>query len=587
LTIPSGALPSGTLVKIYLNKNLTTAGQFITSSNYLLNFVVGWMNTNDGSLPIATTPLVIEAVNASIKKGMVGYGILNGVPTQLGTATSDGSITMYMTEDPLLVVAPTRPGAPTGVQASSGRNQSSVVSWTVPVSEGGDPIIGYRVTASQGGGTCTVNGANATACTISNLQNGTNYTFTVQARNQVGFSEASSASNSVTPVGAPTFNAPGTGLSGTQSSAYSLQLSATGASNGSGNVAISSYALTSGTLPAGLSLNSSSGAISGTPTATGSFAVTVTATDANSQTATASFTLQIGQAIQPTISAIVPALSTPIRTASGFTVTVTNYDPSFVLTAAVNRGSIGNSIPNGSNWLLTVTGLSPGQSATVTVEASGVGYISQSSVVTSSALDAVIQDPVVSPPSSGGSSITHRTVTFDSNGGTGTMSAVSNHAVSALPAHSFARLEFVFISWNTKSDGTGVAYADKAIYTFVADVTLYAQWAQVEPAVQLKPSVQLKLLISAFAGDKSVLTSKMRATIAAWVMKLTKGSIITCRGSTSGKNVTAFDKRLAAARAKNVCVEAIRNRRDLTYFIQLNPSSSTKPSARHVWIITN
>jgi ABC-type transporter Mla subunit MlaD len=37
----------------------------------------------------------------------------------------------------------------------------------------------------------------------------------------------------------------------------------------------------------------------------------------------------------------------------------------------------------------------------------------------------------------------------------------------------------------------------------------------------------------------------MRATIAAWVMKLTKGSRITCRGSTSGKNVTAFDKRLA------------------------------------------
>ena len=40
LSIPSNALPSGTLVKIYLNKNLATAGQFITSTNYLLNFVV-------------------------------------------------------------------------------------------------------------------------------------------------------------------------------------------------------------------------------------------------------------------------------------------------------------------------------------------------------------------------------------------------------------------------------------------------------------------------------------------------------------------------------------------------------------------
>ena len=666
LTIPSGALPSGTLVKIYLNKNLTTAAQFITSSGYLLNFVVGWMNTNDGSLPIATTPLVINAVNADIKKGMVGYGILNGVPTPLGTATSDGSITMYMTEDPLLVVAPTTPDAPTGVQATSGRNQSSVVSWTVPISDGGEQITSYKVTASQGGGTCTVNGATATSCTMSNLQNGTNYTFTVQAENQVGFSEASSASASVTPAGAPTFNAPSTGLSGTQGSPYTLQLSATGASNGSGNVAISSYALTSGTLPAGLSLNSSSGRISGTPAATGSFAVTVTATDANSQTAAATFTLNISAAPQSTISAIVPAFSTPIRSVSGFSVTVTNYDPSYVLTAAVNRGSITNSIPIGSNWLLTVTGLTPGQSATITVEASRVGYVTQSSVVTSSALDAVIQTPVVSPPSSGGSSVTYRSVTFDSNGGTGTMSVVSNHIPSELPANTFVKLGFVFTAWNTKADGTGIAFTDKGLYAFVSDVTLYAQWLPVvsEPSsgspqvtyrsvtfdanggagkmttasnytssalpantfvklgfiftgwntkangtglafadkgiftfasdvtlyaqwASVKPVAKLKRLISTFAGDKSVLTSKMRATIAAWVKKLPKGSAITCRGSTSGKKVTAFDKRLASARAKNVCVEAVRKRPDLKYFIQLNPSSSTKASARHVWIIQN
>lgn len=1034
LTIPSGALPSGTLVKIYLNKNLSTAGQFITSSNYLLNFVVGWMNTNDGSLPLASTPLVITAVNTSIKKGMVGYGILNGVPTPLGTATSDGSITMYMTEDPLLVVAPTKPGSPTGVQATSGRNQSSVVSWTVPNNDGGDPITSYRVTASQGGGTCTVNGATASSCTMSNLQNGTSYTFTVEAINQVGASDPSSSSNTATPAGAPTFSAPSTGLSGIYSNAFSLQLSATGASNGSGNVAISSYALTAGTLPAGLNLNSSTGLISGSPATTGSFAVTVTATDANSQSTAASFTIQISRstqtigftitptsaassgsgysaaltptltnpgsgtgavtyavsgggtangcaissattigtlsasssgtceitatkamdgnyeqataaqsftfffasattlvitsttgvfgtdltltssggsaggsttyststsgcsitgdvlqttlattcvvtatktadaftaqsvslatnivisaqpltaptvtsvtssgttrltvtftispnatsvtaylyssasggsairtltnqssgfsftglnpsttyyvtliavgsgnysnslesartsgttlalAVAPSVSvtpsstsinlgqpvtltatasssdsgslayqwrfggsaisgatsaqyiftptlvnqsgtysvtvtnsingtsntatasasvtvigpiaittpsagltgtanaafslsllasggqnpltftlssgtlptglslntstgrisgtpttpgssaitvtatdansqtastsftiqigpatqlsdlAIVPAFSTPIRSASGFSVTVTNYDPAYVLTASVSTGSISNSIPYGSNWILTVTGLSPGQSATITVEASRIGYISQNSALTSSALDASIQPPVVGDPSSGSSQVTYRSVTFSSNGGTGTMIAVSNHKPSALPARSFVKLGFAFTGWNTKANGTGIAYADKAIYTFASDVTLYAQWASV------KPVVEPKLLISIFVGDKFALTPNMQATIATWVKKLPKGSAITCRGSTSGKNVTAFDKRLASARAKIVCVEAVRKRSDLTYSIQLNPSSSTKASARHVWIILN
>jgi hypothetical protein len=341
LTIPSNALPSGTLVKIYLNNNSATARGIITSSNYLLNFVVGWMKTDDGSLPIATTPLVITATNASIKKGMVGYGILNGVPAPLGTATSDGSITMYMTEDPLLVVAPTKPGSPTGVQASSGLNQSSLVSWTVPDSDGGDPITSYRATASPGGATCTVNGATATSCTVSNLQNATSYTFTVQAINQVGASNPSSPSSSITPTGAPSFTAPTTGLSGIYNNSYSLQLTATGASNGSGNVAISSYTVTSGTLPAGLNLNSSTGLISGTPTATGSSSITVRAADANSQTADASFTIAITRSTQSIGFTISPtsAASSGSGYSASITPTITNAGSgSGAFTYAVSSG---------------------------------------------------------------------------------------------------------------------------------------------------------------------------------------------------------------------------------------------------------
>jgi len=55
------------------------------------------------------------------------------------------------------------------------------------------------------------------------------------------------------------------------------------------------YAITAGSLPAGLTLDPASGAISGTPTAGGSYVLTVTATDsaASPLTGTVTFTLQV------------------------------------------------------------------------------------------------------------------------------------------------------------------------------------------------------------------------------------------------------------------------------------------------------
>ncbi len=73
----------------------------------------------------------------------------------------------------------------------------------------------------------------------------------------------------------------------------------------SGGIANYSYSY-SGNLPAGLSL-SSSGALSGTPTAAGSFSFTVTTTDSNGVTGTQSYTINIAVATPVLSPAILPA----------------------------------------------------------------------------------------------------------------------------------------------------------------------------------------------------------------------------------------------------------------------------------------
>ena len=70
------------------------------------------------------------------------------------------------------------------------------------------------------------------------------------------------------------------------------------------------------------------------------------------------------------------------------------------------------------------------------------------------------------------------TVTFDSNGGTGTMEpqTITVGEATVLNANVFTRDGYTFTGWNTQADGKGDSYEDGAEVTLTSDLELYAQW---------------------------------------------------------------------------------------------------------------
>lgn len=102
-------------------------------------------------------------------------------------------------------------------------------------------------------------------------------------------------------VNCPTITlSPSTLPAGTTGQGYSQTIFATG---GTGPY---TFAVTAGALPTGLSLNTSTGAITGTTTVPGTFSFTITATDADSCTGTQDYAVDVNNALCPTLSLAPP-----------------------------------------------------------------------------------------------------------------------------------------------------------------------------------------------------------------------------------------------------------------------------------------
>jgi hypothetical protein len=155
---------------------------------------------------------------------------------------------------------------------------------------------------------------------------------------------------------------------GTYNSAFSYNLVATQSPT--------SYALASGTLPPGLSLNTSTGAITGTPTAAGSYSITFTASNAagTSSPATVNFTIaKANQTITFNTPASVPYGTAPgmltATSSSGLAVSFTSATPSVAALSGTNNTIITYGVVGSSNITANQVGDANWNAATAVVRA--------------------------------------------------------------------------------------------------------------------------------------------------------------------------------------------------------------------------
>ena len=68
-------------------------------------------------------------------------------------------------------------------------------------------------------------------------------------------------------------------------------------------------------------------------------------------------------------------------------------------------------------------------------------------------------------------------VTFNANGGTGTVAdIVTTSTTATVPVNAFSRPGYIFTGWNSAADGSGTSYTEGQSLTLSTDMTLYAVW---------------------------------------------------------------------------------------------------------------
>ena len=164
------------------------------------------------------------------------------------------------------VMGPSAPSAPSVIASTS--NGRIDLAWTAPTNDGGNAVSGYQYRVSSDDGVTWNTWTSAglvTSLSLTSLTNGAVHRVEVRALNRGG-NGTPSAVHALVPGGVA--------INVTEGASWTpvTPFASTGSMSGA------TFAVTNGALPAGLLLNTATGEITGTPTASGTFNVEMTAT---------------------------------------------------------------------------------------------------------------------------------------------------------------------------------------------------------------------------------------------------------------------------------------------------------------------
>lgn len=344
-------------------------------------------------------------------------------------------------------IGSSKPNAPTvGTVTINPGSQTATVPFTAPGFNGNSAITSYTATSDPEGLTGTVNQAGSGSISVPGLTYGTAYTFTVTATNAIGTSDASAASNSITPYTVPDAPTVGTAVAG----------------NGEATIPFTAPAFNGGSPITSYTATSNPGGITGTVNQSGSGTITVTGlTNGTPYTFTVTASNAAGTGAASSASNSVTPASTTAPGAPGIaSVTAGNGQVTVNFTAPVSDGGdaitsyTATSDPGGftgtvnqsGSGSITVTGLTNGTAYTFTVTATNSIGTSAPSAASSGVTPRTIPDaPAIgtatpgngqatvsftAPVSNGGAAITSYTATSNPGGITGTINQSGSGSIT-------------------------------------------------------------------------------------------------------------------------------------------------------------